>query len=54
MVKRFLSFLIKLGVTALLFTLLFRPETFGLDPEQFGGVTPGKMLNEIRGESAGA
>ncbi|MCC6698821.1 MAG: sulfatase-like hydrolase/transferase [Candidatus Hydrogenedentes bacterium] len=48
MAKRILLFLIKLCVTAGLFVLLFRPETFFLSPDQFGGVKPGHMLQELR------
>ena len=47
MAKKVVAFLIKLGVSVLLFLLLFRPQTFGLDPDYFGGITPAKMWNEI-------
>ena len=49
MKKKVLSVVIKLGFTVLLFVLLFRPQTFGLDENVFGGVTPMKMWEELRG-----
>jgi arylsulfatase A-like enzyme len=48
MLKRVILFGIKVCVTVGLFVLLFSPETFGLDPEQFGGVKPGDMIRELR------
>ncbi|MFO7976371.1 MAG: sulfatase-like hydrolase/transferase, partial [Candidatus Hydrogenedentota bacterium] len=54
MKKKVLSILIKLGFTALLFVLLFRPQTFGLDNDVFGGVTPMKMWEELRGTDMAA
>ncbi|MCC6490919.1 MAG: sulfatase-like hydrolase/transferase [Candidatus Hydrogenedentes bacterium] len=48
MAKRILLFAVKLCVTVALFVLLFRPETFFLPPDQFGGVKPGHMLQELR------
>ena len=50
--KRVLSSLIKVGVTAGLFTLLFWPEVFGLSPDIFGGVKPRDMLRELQGAGA--
>ncbi len=47
-VKKAAGFAIKLVVTVGLFVLLFRPETFGLPPDQFHGVKPGDMLREVR------
>ena len=49
MKKRVLSILVKVGFTALLFLLLFRPHTFGLSEDTFGGVTPMTMWEELRG-----
>ncbi len=49
MKKRALGILVKLGFTVLLFVLLFRPQTFGLSEDTFGGVTPMKMWEELRG-----
>jgi len=49
MKKKILSVFIKLVFTTLLFVLLFRPQTFGLDKDFFGGVTPAKMWEELRG-----
>ncbi|MDX9972381.1 MAG: sulfatase-like hydrolase/transferase [FCB group bacterium] len=46
--KKAISFALKLGVTVALFTLLFRPETFGLRPDLFGNVSPRTMLAELR------
>lgn len=48
MSRKIVAFCIKLAVTVGLFVLLFRPQTFGLAADTFGGVTPGKMLAEIR------
>jgi hypothetical protein len=48
MKKRFIGVSIKLLVTAGLFILLFRPQTFGLRPDQFGGVTPVKLWQELK------
>lgn len=45
--KRFIFSGIRIAVTVGLFLLLFRPETFGLRPDQFGGVKPGDMLREL-------
>lgn len=47
--KKALGVLIKLVFTVLLFVLLFRPQTFGLSEDTFGGVTPAKMWEELRG-----
>ncbi len=38
----------KILVTVGLFVLLFRPETYGLNPNLFGGVKPWDIVNEIR------
>ncbi len=48
MVKRVILFLVKICVTVGLFVLLFYPQKFGLDPNQFGGVKPSDMLRELR------
>ncbi|HPO14726.1 MAG TPA: sulfatase-like hydrolase/transferase [Candidatus Hydrogenedentes bacterium] len=45
--KKIIGTLIKLGVTTGLFVLLFRPETFGLAADTFGGVKPQDILREI-------
>src|SRR5690349_6666366 len=45
---KFVSTALKVGITIGFFVLLFRPQTFWLDPDAFGGVTPGLMLNELR------
>lgn len=50
---RLLSYVVRIGVTVLLFTLLFRPETFGFSADQFGGVKPKDMLNELQGAGIG-
>lgn len=47
MVKRVLSFLVKAGVTAGMFAVLFWPELFGLSADQFGGVKPADLLREL-------
>ncbi|NIA13552.1 MAG: sulfatase-like hydrolase/transferase [Nitrospiraceae bacterium] len=49
MPKKAILFAIKVAVTVGLFVLLFRPETFGLKPDQFGGVTPAKLWAEVKG-----
>ena len=51
--KKAVAFCIKLGVTVFLFFLLFRPELFGLRPDQFGGITPGDLLREVQEAHAG-
>jgi len=48
MQKRIISTAIKLFFTIGLFVLLFRPQTFGLAPDTFGGVTPFTLWNELR------
>lgn len=49
MQKKAILFLIKLAVTLGLFTLLFRPETFGLDPDFWGeDISFRSLLDEIR------
>lgn len=48
MQKRIISTAIKLFFTIGLFVLLFRPQTFGLAPDTFGGVTPVTLWNELR------
>jgi len=47
--KRIISTLVKLAVTVGLFVLLFRPETFGLAADKFGGVTPLALWRELTG-----
>jgi uncharacterized membrane protein YbhN (UPF0104 family) len=47
--KRIISTLIKLAVTVGLFVLLFRPETYGLAADKFGGVTPVTLWRELTG-----
>ncbi|MBI4557439.1 MAG: sulfatase-like hydrolase/transferase [Candidatus Hydrogenedentes bacterium] len=47
MQKKLIGTFVKLTVTSGLFILLFRPHTFGLRPDLFGGVTPAKMLAEL-------
>ena len=54
MKKKAVGVLIKLAFTVLLFLLLFRPQTFGLDENFFGGVTPAKMWDELRGAHWGS
>ena len=49
MIKRMIGILLKIAVTTALFILLFRPQTYGLSPDLFGGVAPGTLLNELRG-----
>lgn len=51
--KRIVSFVLKLLVTAGLFLLLFRPETYGLSADFLGGVKPWDILNEIRKAGTG-
>lgn len=46
--KKTASFILKLLVTVGLFVLLFWPGTFGLRPDQFGGIKPADILREIR------
>lgn len=48
MPRKVIGFAIKLAVTGALFTLLFRPETFGLREDLFGNVSPRTMLAELR------
>ena len=48
MSKKQIFFVAKLTFTVALFVLLFRPHTFGLRPDVFGGVTPSLMLQELR------
>ena len=50
---RLFSYVLRIGVTGLLFFLLFSPETFGLSPDTFGGVKPRDMLNELQGAGIG-
>ncbi|HPC14808.1 MAG TPA: sulfatase-like hydrolase/transferase [Candidatus Hydrogenedentes bacterium] len=50
--RRIISGSLKIIVTGGLFLLLFRPQTFGLRPDQFGGVTPMALLEEIRAADA--
>ncbi len=45
--KKIIGIVLKIGVTAGLFVLLFRPETFGLAANTFGGVKPKDILREI-------
>ena len=54
MKKKAIGILIKLVFTSLLFILLFRPQTFGLNEDFFGGVTPAKMWEELRGAHWGS
>ncbi len=54
MKKKAVGVLIKLAFTVVLFLLLFRPQTFGLDENFFGGVTPAKMWEELRGAHWGS
>lgn len=51
--KRVISFILKLGVTVGLFTLLFKPELYGLSADIFGGVKPKDMIDELRGAGFG-
>ena len=53
MPKKAILFAVKAAVTVGLFVLLFRPETFGLKPDQFGGVTPAKLWAEVKGADKG-
>jgi len=53
MPKRIIGILLKLTVTVGLFVLLFRPHTFGLRPDLFGGVTPRSLWNEFMSVSPG-
>lgn len=50
--KRIAATVVKIAVTAGLFLLLFRPQTFGLRADLFGAVTPRDMLREL--QDAGA
>lgn len=50
---RLFSYVLRIGVTVFLFTLVFRPETFGLSADQFGGVKPRDMLNKLQGAGLG-
>ena len=50
--KRTIATLLKIGVTLLLFLLLFWPEYLGLKPDKFGAVKPWDMWHEI--QKAGA
>ena len=47
MPRKIIGILLKLAVTVGLFALLFRPQTFGLRPDLFGGVTPKSLWNEL-------
>jgi len=49
MKKKILIVAVKIVFTVLLFVLLFRPQTFWLPMDFFGGITPAKMLDEVRG-----
>ena len=51
--KRIISTLMKLAVTVGLFVLLFRPQTFGLAADKFGGVTPLTLWQELTGVEFG-
>jgi len=51
--KRIVATLVKLAVTVGLFVLLFRPETFGLPHDKFGGVTPKTLWEELTGVDIG-
>jgi len=53
-VKKSVGWVIKLAVTAGLFLLLFRPETFGLPSDRFGDISPADMMREIRESQAHA
>ncbi len=46
--KKAAGFVLKLGITVLLFVLLFFPEWLGLRADLFGGVKPWDLLKEIR------
>jgi arylsulfatase A-like enzyme len=48
MAKKFVAFVVKVGVTVGLFTLLFAPQVFGLRADLFGGISPRTMLQELR------
>ena len=52
MPKKAAIFALKLLITVGLFVLLFRPQTFGLRPDIFGAITPGKLIDEIRSVDA--
>jgi len=45
--KKFLAPAIKAGMVAALFVLLFRPQTFGLRADLFGGLTPAQIWERI-------
>lgn len=47
MPKKVIGIALKLAVTAGLFLLLFRPQTFGLRADLFGGVTPRSLWDEL-------
>ena len=47
--KRIISTAVKLAVTVGLFVLLFRPQTYRLSADTFGGVTPLKLWRELTG-----
>jgi len=51
--KKSIGFAIKVSVTLGLFVLLFRPQTFGLPPDQFGSIKPGDMWRELQEAAAG-
>lgn len=52
-IKKAVLFLLKLGVTVLLFMVLFRPEQFGLKPDVWGGdITLRGLIEEIRAVEA--
>jgi len=53
MPKKIIAFALKLAVTVGLFVLLFRPQTYGLPPDYFGGVTPKTLWQELRGAPLG-
>ncbi|MCX5759344.1 MAG: lysylphosphatidylglycerol synthase transmembrane domain-containing protein, partial [Candidatus Hydrogenedentes bacterium] len=50
--RRIIGYLLKIVVTGGLFVPLFRPQTFGLAPDRFGGVTPQTLWNELRAADA--
>jgi arylsulfatase len=48
MPRKLIGTFLKLLVTVGLFVLLFRPQTYGLRPDLFGGVTPRSLWREMR------
>ncbi len=50
--RRIIGYCLKIVVTGGLFVLLFRPQTFGLAADRFGGVTPQTLWNELRAADA--